>query len=203
MPELGAGSDAAAMLRAAGLRPVMSAQSVALLDLRPDLAAIRRGADQKWRNRLVRAEAASLHVDLARGGAALEWLLGAHGRVMAHKRFKGLPRAMVLDLVAASARSDVFVVVAHRHRTPIAGALFLRHHGDASFVIAATESDGRAANAGNLVLWRGIRALHEAGVRTLDLGTIDTDRSPTLCRFKLGAGARIVTLCGTWTPSPI
>jgi hypothetical protein len=35
-------------------------------------------------------------------------------------------------------------------------------------------------------------------VRKVDLGTIDTDKSPGLARFKLGAGGRPVVLAGTY-----
>jgi hypothetical protein len=35
-------------------------------------------------------------------------------------------------------------------------------------------------------------------VRKVDLGTIDTDRSPGLARFKLGTGAIPRTLAGTY-----
>jgi hypothetical protein len=41
-------------------------------------------------------------------------------------------------------------------------------------------------------------ALKERGVRRVDLGTVDTDQSPGLARFKLGAGGVPLTLAGTY-----
>lgn len=199
-PELEAGATATATLRGARLRPVMTGSHVALVELGGDLRA---RLDQKWRNRLVRAEAAGLRIEIARGGRHLDWLLAAHGRLMARKRFRGPPPEFVADAVAAADPADVFVVAALWRSVPVAGALVLRHGRAATYWIAAAEPEGRAAQAGNLVLWRAMLALRDAGAATLDLGLVDTDRSPDLARFKLGTGAAVRTLCGTWTPCPV
>lgn len=190
-------------LRAARLRCVMSPASVVRVALDGDAAVLRRRLDPKWRNRLVKAEASGLKVEIARGGAAMQYLLNAHARLMTAKRFKGLPGDFVAAITAASARRDVFLCTAERKRSSVAAALFLRHGDSATYVIAASEAEGRAAHAGNLLLWRGMLALAEAGVRICDLGLIDTDRAPTLARFKLGTGGSVFTPCGTWTPSPL
>lgn len=202
-PELADGAEASAALRAAGLRRVMTPQSFAHASLDGDQRALRGRLDGKWRNRLVKAEAGGMRVEIARGGAAMSWLCGAHGRLMAAKRFKGLPPDFVADLAAASARRDVFVCVAERKRETLAAALFLRHGAGATYVAAAAEPAGRALHAGTLLLWRGLAALQDAGATGCDLGTVDTDRSPGLARFKLGAAAGIFASSGTWTPSPI
>lgn len=182
-------------------REIMTGDTVARIVLDGDGPSLRRRLDQKWRNRLVRAEASGLAVDIARGGAALDWLLNAHRRLMQRKRFKGLPSEFVLDLLAASARRDVFVVVAHRRKETVAGAIFLRHGPSASYLIAATDPAGRETHAGTLVLWRGLLALRDGGTRDCDLGRLDTERSLGLARFKLGTGAALIRLPGTWTPS--
>ena len=201
-PELPDAPAVSALLRGASLRRIMTPQSIARVALAGDATELRRRLHGKWRNRLVKAEANGLRVDIARGGAAMAWLCAAHGRSMARKRFKGLPADFVADLAAATARSDVFICVAERKRETLAAALFLRHGAGASYVVAATEPTGRALHAGTLLLWRGLTALQDAGVRYCDLGQIDTDRSPALARFKLGAAAGIFTACGTWMPSP-
>jgi len=202
-PELDDGPAATRALRDARLRRVMTPQALAQVDLHGDMAGLRRRLDGKWRNRLVKAEAAGLRVDIARGGAAMTWLCAAHGRLMQAKGFRGLPPDFVADLAAVSARRDVFVCTAEHRRQTVAAALFLRHGAGATYLAAAAEPEGRARHAGTLLLWRGLIALQDAGVTTCDLGTIDTDRSPTLARFKLGAAAGIFIPCGTWTPSPL
>ena len=202
-PEFADGDAARTALRAARLRCVMSPASVVRVALDAEPTVLRRRLDQKWRNRLARAEASGLKVEIARGGAAMQYLLGAHARLMAAKRFKGLPGDFVADLAAASARRDVFVCTAERKRSSVAAALFVRHGQSATYVIAASEAEGRAAHAGNLLLWRGLLALRDAGVAICDLGLVDTERSPALARFKLGLGGAVFTPCGTWTPSPL
>jgi hypothetical protein len=81
-PELDDGPAATQALRDARLRRVMTPQALAQVDLHGDKAGLRRRLDGKWRNRLVKAEAAGLRVDIARGGAAMTWLCAAHGRLM-------------------------------------------------------------------------------------------------------------------------
>jgi len=201
-PELAAGDAATAALRAARLRPLMTGAAVALLDLAGDPAARRAALHQKWRNRLAKAEGSGLRVEIARGGRHLEWLLDAHRRLMGRKRFQATPGDFVADALAAAPAEEIFVAVALRRATPVAGGLALRAGRGATWWVAAAEPEGREAHAGNLVLWRAAQALAEAGVATLDLGQLDTDRSPALARFKLGTGARVVTLAGTWTPFP-
>ena len=202
-PDLADGPATTAALRACRLRQVFTPQAFARVDLSGDSLALRRRLDGKWRNRLVKAEAAGLRVEVARGGAALTWLCAAHQRTMTARRFKGLPSDFLADLAAASARRDVFVCVAERRRETLAAALFLRHGAGATYVAAAAEAPGRAAHAGTLLLWRGLVALQEAGATGCELGPVDTDRAPGLARFKLGAAASLVVPCGTWTPSPL
>lgn len=202
-PELEAGDAARTLLRQGRLRPVMTGASVALLDLARDDAARRASLHQKWRNRLVRAEGAGLRVEIVRGGKHLAWLLDAHRRLETRKGFRGAPAAFVADALAAAEPANIFAALALRRSTPLAGALALRQGSGATYWIAAAEPEGREAQAGTLVLWRLTAALGGSGVATLDLGQLDTDRSPDLARFKLGAGARVSTLCGTWTPFPV
>ena len=199
-PDLDAGATASATLRGARLRPVMTGSHVAVIDLEGEP---RRALDPKWRNRLVRAEAAGARIEIARGGKHLDWLLAAHRRLMARKRFKGPPADFIADAVAAADPADVFVVAALLRSVPVAAALVLKHGRGATYWIAAAEPEGRAAHAGTLVLWRAMLALQGAGATALDLGLVDTDRSPDLARFKLGTGAAVRTLCGTWTPCPV
>jgi len=188
-------------MRGAGLREIVSSPSVIQVDLAGDGTEMRKRLQGKWRNRLVKAEAQGLKVEIKRGGAALAWLLAAHTRLMRTKRFKSLPAEFVLDLVATSARRDVFVIAVEAKAQPLAAALFLRHGSGATYVIAAAEPAGRIAHAGNLALWQGLRALQDAGVRICDLGQVDGERAAALAHFKLGTGGQAMRLCGTWTPS--
>ncbi|WP_310626508.1 hypothetical protein [Limnohabitans sp.] len=57
---------------------------------------------------------------------------------------------------------------------------------------------GRDLHAPNLILWQGIEALRERGVRKLDLGGVNTTRSAGIARFKMSTGGQVLTCAGTF-----
>lgn len=182
-----------------GRRRIYTGHSCALVDLAgADEAALRARMKQKWRNRLAAAERGPLRTETAAQGKWIDWIVDRYEAVRREKGFEGPSRAFVARLAGLKAPRQTLAVVAHSGRETVAGALFVRHGPDASYYVAASSPEGRRANAANLVLWRGLVALKAAGVRRVDLGTIDTDRSPGLARFKLGAGAEPLTLAGTY-----
>jgi hypothetical protein len=54
----------------------------------------------------------------------------------------------------------------------------------------------------NLALWQAICHAAEAGHGVLDLGPVNSDDAPGLAHFKLGTGAYIHRLSGTWLYHP-
>jgi hypothetical protein len=161
-------------------------------------AGLRAGLHQKWRNRLRAAERAGLRVELAPRGKWVEWVIARGEATRRAKGFEAAPPEFVSRLAELKGGRECLVAVALDGREPVAGALFLRHGRDATYYVAASMPEGRARNAANLVLWRAAMALKEAGVRTLDLGTLETERSAGLARFKLGTGAEPFELAGTY-----
>ena len=83
-------------------------------------------------------------------------------------------------------------------RDRLAGMMFLIHGQAATYQIGWTTQAGRDANAHHLMLWRGIEAVLERGVRLLDLGGVNTIRSAGVARFKMRTGGKVVTLAGTY-----
>lgn len=193
-------AEEAGPLRAARLRQVMSPYSTATLDLtRPDDALLRamRG---KWRNRLRRAEEARIEVTVERAEpGSYDALLRAEEAQQRARRYRALPPALVPAWQArASAREGVMVATAHRDGARLGAMLFLVHGAGALYHIGVTGPAGRAVSAHALTLWRAMGALRDRGVETLDLGGLDTVDAPGIARFKLGSGAAVRTLCGTW-----
>jgi hypothetical protein len=161
-------------------------------------AGLRAGLHQKWRNRLRAAERGGLRIELAPRGKWVEWVVGQGEATRRAKGFEAAPPAFVSRLAELKGGRECLVAVALDKREPVAGALFLRHGRDATYYVASSTPEGRARNAANLVLWRGGLALKESGVRILDLGTLETERSAGLARFKLGTGAEPFELAGTY-----
>jgi hypothetical protein len=196
-PELAAAPENSARWR--GRARVHTGPTMALWRLDPAGATgLRAGLAQKWRNRLNAAERSGLRVELAPRGKWVDWVIEQAEALRAKKGFEAPPPAFVSRLAELKAARECLVAVALEKREPVAGALFLRHGLDATYYVAATSPAGRRSNAANLVLWRAALALKEAGVRTLDLGVVETDRSAGLARFKLGTGAAPFELAGTY-----
>ncbi|NQW08498.1 MAG: GNAT family N-acetyltransferase [Alphaproteobacteria bacterium] len=197
-PEAADGAAARDRMAALGLKRTVTGYSTAWLDLSEGVEAVRAGLQQKWRNQLVRAEGEKLRVRDAHGGPSLSWLLERHDEHRKRRRLRTSTGAFAaaLTLLAPKPR-DVLVLQAERGSDPLAAVLFLRHGAAATYHIAWTGPEGRAAYAHNLLVWRGIERLAADGVRWLDLGGIDGSM-PGVSRFKLGTGAEPVTLVGTW-----
>ena len=68
----------------------------------------------------------------------------------------------------------------------------------ATWQIGVARAEGRRLNAMNLLLWEAMGWLSDEGHETLDLGTLNTQDSPGLARFKLGTGAMAQRQGGTW-----
>lgn len=197
-PELPDGEPATRLMRGLGMRRTVTGYTTAWLDLSTGPGALRAGLDQKWRNQLVRAERERLRIREAHGGSALGWLAERHDAHRRRRRFVAPTGAFAAALAILAPRpQDVLVLLAERGSEPVAGVLFLRHGDAATYHLAWTGPEGRAANAHNRLVWAGIERLAAAGVRWLDLGGLDASM-PGVSRFKLGLGAAPVTLTGTW-----
>lgn len=183
------------VLRAAGFWPLMTAATVALLPLaRPP--EMRAALHQKWRNRLARAErqGLSLHRVAPR---ADHWMFRAEAEQRRDRGYRALPAALALAFARANP-GHVWLYEAREWTAPVAAMLFLRHGRMASYQIGVTLPRGRETGAHNLILWRAMCDLAQAGHGLLDLGSVNTRDTPGLARFKLGTGARAECLGGTW-----
>jgi lipid II:glycine glycyltransferase (peptidoglycan interpeptide bridge formation enzyme) len=83
-------------------------------------------------------------------------------------------------------------------RERLAGMLFLIHGQAATYQIGWTTPTGRETNAHHLMLWRGIEELQQRGVRLLDLGGVNTQRSAGMARFKIATGGAVLQLAGSY-----
>ena len=197
-PELPNGAETDALMRTCGTRRLVTGYASARLDLTRDPDTIRRSLHGKWRNALVKAELSGLSCRLLADPAAMAWLLDAHDRQRKAKRFGGPDAAAFSHIAAHTPAKDLFAIGAYDGSAPVAGALFLRHGQVASYLIGWNDAKGRAANAGNLLLWNGILELHNRATGCLDLGGVDTRRAAGIARFKLGLGAEPYRIAGTF-----
>jgi hypothetical protein len=198
-PELEEGPEADALLRRMGVRRIITGYSSVWLDLTQDEATLRAGLHQKWRNQLVKGEAAYLKVRHGHGGASLEWLLTRHEGHRRRKRLRAPASPFVLAISLASRnKQSTLAFTAFAGSEPVAAILVFRHGQTATYYIAWTGPEGRRRHANNLLLWQAIKELKSRGVRWLDLGGVDGLSMPGVSRFKIGMGGELFTLAGTY-----
>jgi len=182
-------------------RRVMTGYSTVTLDLTQSREQLRAGLDGKWRNRLVAAEAAGLTVQrLGANPAQWRWLLEQEEAMREQRGVEGLPSGFIERYIQArkSAAQTVLTLRADHQGERVAAMMFLLHGTAATYQVGWSDDTGRRLNAHNFLLWQAIEALQQRGVRLLDLGGVNTQRSAGIARFKLGTGGRVLTLAGTY-----
>ncbi len=196
VPELPVGDVADTIMRAAGMRRMVTGYSTIWLDLAADLDVLRAALDGKWRNALVKAEAGGIRIQRSRGGDILHDLTARYDEFRRTRRFVGPEGKLARALVKKS--KDVTVLSAHRGSALIAGIVLVRHGSSATYFISWSGEAGREVNAHNLLLWRAVEALRKDGVRWFDLGGVDAVHAPGIARFKLGIRGEPTTLAGSY-----
>ena len=182
-------------------RRVMTGYSTVTLDLGQPPEQLRAGLEGKWRNRLVAAEAAGLTVQrLGANPAQWRWLLEQEDAMREQRGVQGLPSGFVERYIQArkSAAQTVLTLRADHQGERVAAMMFLLHGTAATYQVGWSNDTGRQLNAHNLLLWQAIEALQQRGVRLLDLGGVNTQRSAGIARFKLGTGGRVLRLAGAY-----
>lgn len=183
------------------LSQVITGDSTVLLDLRQDASELHRQLHGKWRNRLRQAERLD-EVTLFTGQdpQRLQTLLVQEAQQRRSRKFHGLPLEFVNSYIDAHARPDHGYLICEasvRHQVQ-AGMLFLRHGRTATYHIGWLAEQARHLSLHNLLLWKGMLALQQAGVQWLDLGGINGEELSGISRFKLGTGGHAFTHPGTF-----
>lgn len=180
--------------RTGGIKLAIGAE-LAIADL-IDPSEMRARMHQKWRNQLKKAEASELVVtDQPLDAKRHKWFLNAEAAQQASQRYKTYPSHFLLAYSAAN-KGQARVFTASRKGRPIAAMLVLKHGLMATYQAGVTTPEGRVHCAHNLILWQIMCDLQKRHVQRLDLGRADL--SPGLRRFKLGSGATIETLAGSF-----
>lgn len=195
-----AGPDLA--LRHAGFRQVATAAHVARLPLKGTADDRRRALDPVWRNTLNKAGRAGLCVRISGfDGDPGHWLLRAEAAQRRLRRYRTLPLAFTCAFARARP-GQATLFEARIGPRPVAGMLMLRHGCVATYHIGWSGPEGRTFGAHQHLLMRAADHLAALGVVRLDLGTVDTEGAAGLARFKIGAGAVVTALGGSWLALP-
>jgi len=187
----------------AGYRRIVTAQHIAELQLFADAPRQLERCHQKWRNRYHHATGAGLRLehrpfDLVKD----DWLFHADAAQQRTKKFKALPHGLV-KTYAGCFPAQTQIMIARKGKDIIAAMLFLLHGAVATYQIGWTNADGRSVSAHHMMLMTAAGHLADQGIRRLDLGNVDTEAAPGLARFKIGSGATVRALGGTWMKIPL
>ena len=184
-----------------GYRRVMSGYSTVTLDIAQPLETLRAGLDRRWRHRLVGAEKSPLQVQrMGTNPGQYRWLLDMEMQQRQERHLDGMP-PLWFERYAESRKQPARCLLSLRAdmgRDRLAGMMFLIHGEAATYQVGWTSDTGREWHAHNLMLWRAIEALREKGVRVLDLGGVNTQRSAGIARFKMATGGQVRRLAGTY-----
>ena len=167
-----------------GFRPAgATGWSSAVVDLAQDPAALRANLEQKWRNGLNKAERSGARIE---NGALEAFLVEYRGFVAG----RGFDTTVTPELLAALGRHMPLVVFrAVRDGTSLGSALIARYGATAEYLAGTLLDEGRAHNAGQLLLWHAMTAMKSAGAGRFDVGGMDAVLTPKgIYDFKAGLG---------------
>lgn len=183
------------------LRRIYTGQATVSLDLTLPQDTLRERLDGKWRNRLVAAEKSGLTVQrVGTNPGQYRWLLDQDEELRERRGLMGLPAGLV-DLYIQSRKQPsrtVLTLRADQGKERVAGMMFLLHGQRATYQVGWSNEAGRELGAHNLILWAALAELQGRGIRSLDLGIVNTGRSAGLARFKIGTGGEVRRLTGTY-----
>jgi len=190
------------VLESAGFRRLMTNAHVAELDLRTTPDARQKAMKSKWRNAWRKAQNTALKLTEERYDPHDHaWLLKQDLANQRAKRFRHMPHALI-NAYATSQPQAVRVLTGYVKDTPVAAMLFLLHGPVATYHIGWTDAVGRTLNAHHRMIITAADRFADRGCRRLDLGSVDTENAPGLARFKIGTGANVRPLGGTWIRLP-
>jgi lipid II:glycine glycyltransferase (peptidoglycan interpeptide bridge formation enzyme) len=183
------------------VRRIMSGYSTVMLEIDKPMETLRAQLDKRWRHRLGGAEKSELNVQrMGTNPGQYRWLLDAEMQQRVDRGLEGLPLVW-FEHYAESRKQpsrNLLSLRADVGRDRVAGMMFLIHGQAATYQVGWTSEAGRDLHAHNLMLWRAIEELRERGVRSLDLGGVNTQRSAGIARFKMATGGTVRQLAGSY-----
>jgi hypothetical protein len=186
------------ILKAAGYRQIKTPSNVGVLSLGHGPDVRRNLMSIKWRNALRKAEAQNLRIEMRDYHHSIDkWILDEDMQQQVAKGYRAMSGAVTQAFTIMN-KGKAKVVKVAKNDIPIAAMIFLRHGNVATYHIGWSSPEGRTCNAHNLCLAHAADQLEADGTKVIDLGTIDTVAAPGLARFKIGVGAQVKQLGGTW-----
>ena len=152
----------------------------------------------KWRNRLRHGQRQGLELrEEPMPADCNHWIFHREAAQQAARAYRNLPPALIAAMAAADPKA-LRLFTARKAGKPCAAMLFARHEKSATYLIGWSDETGRKTSAHALLLWQAMQDLAVSGATEIDLGPCDTKQNQGLAHFKLGSGAHLISLGGTW-----
>jgi len=181
-----------------GAVPLVSPAHVAVLAMSKDTEKMRAALHQKWRNRLTHGARQNLR--LTRQNLPQDpnhWLFKSDILQGRTRGYQSWPVELTLAYARAN-KGQAKLFQAFEGAEAVAAILILTHANCATYHVAHSTERGKTLSAHNLLMWEALCWLSRKGFHTLELGVVNTEDASGLARFKLGTGAKLHKLGGTW-----
>jgi hypothetical protein len=192
-------------LAAVGFRRNAAVRHTILLDLNRPIETIRKGLEQKWRNKLNAAEKISGVVITASDHWQDIALMAPMLTDLENKKdFQASQDVAFFTAVQQAAKPpEQLRVYLAQHQGELISASLVDVSGDEIvLLLAATNDKGRDLKTSNRVQWRIIADAVDAGKTWYDLGGIDINANPGVHHFKKGVGGREFAEPGVFEAAP-
>ena len=180
-------TEAMEALASAGFRKLDHKTSrTILLAVDRDLAQIRKGLEQRWRNMLVSAEKVALEIVESTRPDDFRIMAPMHQDLEQKKNFRSGHEVAFFERAQRSAApfEQVALYLARFEGRAVSAALVSFAGDSAVLLLAATNEEGRRLRASYRIQWRIVQDAIAKGKRWYDLGGVDPDKNPDGYRFK-------------------
>lgn len=186
--------------KAAGNQPYQSI----LVDLTPDVSALRAGLVQKWRNGLNQAEKRSVRIESSSDDAAMTAFEHLYDQMWQRKQFEtGVTVSSFCRLQQLLAPAEKMAIhLAYLDEAVVAGHVSSMLGDSCIYLLGASNETGRSCKAAYALQWHALVAARNAGMRWYDLGGVDPNTNPGVYHFKSGLGGVLVRLFGPLDAPP-
>lgn len=169
-----------------------------ILDLKKDIAQIRKEFKSKWRNHLNNAERNSIELIRGTNQKLSNDFIKIYKEMLSRKKFtENVDLDSFIEFINQS--NDFFkpnIIIAYQNQEPVSGMIFCCLGSTGISLFRATNEVGMKTNASYLVQYDTIKWLKDLGADTYDLGGIDPINNPSVYNFKLGISNTNVTDLG-------
>jgi len=181
----------ASVYKMVGFMPVGQTNATILIDISPELDAIRRGFHSKWRNHLNKSERQAIHIVAGSEETLFDDFARLFEDLLARKAFNvNLDDRFFADVQKKSPDQEHFhmAIAYDDDGNPVGGHLSSLSGDTSVYLLGATNDAGRKLGAAYLLQWYVIEESKQRGCNWYDLGGIDQKKNPHVYEFKQRMG---------------